>query len=167
MRKTSIRQAGFTRPANTTNYTAGDAMGAGSGALDCILQFFKARPEEPDDGRVITARLMKGAQGSVTNDTFRLLLFRRLPATAPDENAAPTTSWIKEADHGSYVGMIDFETGDVHADCVMYEGQDYVPSSGIPFACEQSAPLYGILTALGAYNPASAEVFNVMLEIEH
>ena len=100
-------------------------------------------------------------------DTFRLLLFRAAPNVDPDDNAAPTTSWVKWADRGVYIGMIDFEVGDVHADTVMYEGQDYVPSSGMPYHSDESADLYGILTALGAYNPASAEVFHVTLEIEH
>ncbi len=162
---TRIVTASFTRPANTTNYSAGDAMGAGSAAGDCILEFPNALPPNAKSGLVVGARLAKSDTG-VTNDTFRLLLFRRTPTEDPDENAAPTTSFIKWADRASYVGMIDFETGDVHADAVFYEGQDYVPSGGIPFHADGSLnPLFGILTALTAYNPASAEVFHVQLEI--
>lgn len=162
---TRIVTASFTRPADTTNYGAGDAMGAGSDAKDCILEFPNALPANAHSGKVVGARLAKSDTG-VTNDTFRLLLFRKTPTVDPDENAAPTTSWVKWADRASYIGMIDFETGDVHADAVFYEGQDYVPSGGIPFHSDGSQnPLFGILTAIGTYNPASAEVFHVQLEV--
>lgn len=162
---TRLVTASFTRPANTTAYTAGDAMGAGSGAGDCILEFPHALPPNARSGKVIGARLAKSDTG-VTNDTFRLLLFRRTPTEDPDENAAPTTSFIKWADRNSFVGMIDFEVGDVHSNAVFYEGQDYVPSGGIPFHADGSQnPLFGILTAIGAYAPATGEVFHILLEV--
>jgi hypothetical protein len=161
-----LRRAQFTRPADTTTYTAGDAMGAGSAAGDCILEFpnpgsaFRA-------GKVTSARLTKSDPSKTTADTFRLLLFRKAPSVDPDDNAAPTTSWVKHADRDSYIGSIDFETAEVHADCIMYEGQDYVPSGGLPYQENgQDGTIYGILTALGAYEPASAEVFTVQLAID-
>ena len=162
---TRIVTASFTRPADTTNYAAGDAMGAGSAALDCIMEFANALPANAKSGKVVGARLAKDDTG-VTNDSFRLLLFRRTPTEDPDENAAPTTSFIKWADRASYVGMIDFQIADVHSDAVFYEGQDFVPGGGIPFHSDGSQnALYGILTTLGAYNPASGEIFHVQLEV--
>lgn len=162
---TRIVTASITRPANTDNYTAGDAMGAGSAANDCIMEFANALPANAKSGKVVGARLAKDDTG-VTNDAFRLLLFRKTPDTDPDENAAPSTSWIKWADRAAYVGMIDFQIADVHSDAVFYEGQDFVPGGGIPFHSDGSQnALFGILTALAAYNPASAEVFHVQLEI--
>lgn len=164
--RTSMRRATFTRPTNTTNYTAGDAMGAGSATLDCIMEFTKPMASAGRTGKIITSRLWKDDTG-VTNDKFRLLLFQKLPASDPDDNAAPSTSFIKDADAGFFIGQIDYETGIVGADAVHYEGQDYVPSDGIPFQSQDSdGGIYGILTALDTYNPASAEIFTITLEIQ-
>ena len=160
---TRLVTAAFTRPADTTTYAVGDAMGAG--VAGCILQFAGALPPNAKSGKVVTARLAKDSTGVVA-DSFRLLLFRRTPTVNPDDNAAPTTSFIKFADRASFVGMIDFEVGDVHADGIFYEGQDYVPSSGIPFHADGSQnPLFGLLTALGAYVPVSGEIFHIQLEV--
>lgn len=164
--RTSMRRAAFTRPANTTNYTIKDAMGKGSAALDCIMEFPKPMASAGRTGKIMGSRLWKDDTG-VTGAKFRLLLFQKLPASDPDDNAAPTTSFIKDADAGFYIGQIDYETSNVGADAVHYEGQDLIPSGGIPFQSQdQNGGIYGILTALAAYNPASAEVFTITLEIQ-
>jgi hypothetical protein len=156
-----VRRAQVARPANTTNYGAGDAIGT---ATSCILEFDPG-PRGANGGRIQAARLTKSDATTHTNDTFRLLLFNRLPAVAPVDNDAPTTSWIKEADQ--YVGSIDFEVRATGADADTYEGQDFIPSGGLIFGgINKDGKLYGILTALGAYNPASAEVFYVDLFVE-
>ena len=141
-------------------------MGKGSAALDCVMEFPPPLPSCGRTGLIKTARLWKSGTG-VTGDRFRLLLFQDTPSQDPDDNGAPTTSFIKEADAGIYIGQIDFESAEVGADAIHYEGQDYVPSGGIPFqAQDRHGRIFGILTALGAYNPASAEVFTVTLEIQ-
>lgn len=160
LRPVRLVSAAFTRPANTTAYATGDAMGAG--AAGCILTFDGVF----DSGRVASARLAKSAQGNTTNDDFGLLLFRRRPSVNPDDNAAPTTSWLKWVDRAAYAGKIDFKTAAVHADAIFYEGQDMVPAGGVPFQRDRDEPpLFGILTALAAYAPASAENFHIQLEI--
>ena len=164
--RTSMRRAAFTRPSNTTNYTKDDAMGKGSAALDCIMEFPKPMASAGRTGKIVTSRLWKDDTG-VTNDSFRLLLFQKLPASDPDDNVGPSTSFIKDADAGFYIGQIDYETSFVGADAVHYEGQDLVPSSGIPFQSQdRNGGIYGILTALAAYNPASGEIFTITLEIQ-
>ena len=138
----------------------------GRGNADCILEFPPNNPSSPFSGRIITSRLWKSGTG-VTNDTFRLLIFQGTPSQNPNENAGPATSFIKEADIGLYIGQIDYEAGVVGADAVHYEGQDYIPSSGIPFVPRnQHGLIFGLLTAIGAYEPASAEVFTITLQIQ-
>ena len=150
----------ITRPANTTPYANGDAVGTASGSR---LQFNIPHMH----GLVKTARLWKTSTGT-TADDFRLLLFSKQPTNNPADNAAPTTSFIDITDKDSFVGMIDFETGVVLAAGVYYEGQDYVPSNGIPFHLNGTTPtvLWGILTVLAAYEPGSAEVFTLRLQID-
>lgn len=156
-----VRRAQIQRPADTNNYTASDAIGTAS---SCILEF------EPGargvyGGKVVAARLTKSDPSTVTNDTFRLYLFNRLPSLVPVDNGAMTTSWFKEADQ--LVGTIDFEVRSVGADSAIYESQDLVPAAGLIFGgINKDGKLYGLLTALGAYNPASGEIFYVDLFIE-
>ncbi len=166
--RTSVRQASFTRPANTTNYTAKDAMGAGSAAGDCIMEFPPALAAAGKTGKIISARLWKDDTG-VTNDGFTIYLYQDTPAADPDDNAAPSTEFVAIADVGAYIGKVVFNTtGIVLAGGVFYEGDATIePSGGIPFhSKDQHGRIFGILTAVAAYNPASAEVFTVTLEIQ-
>jgi hypothetical protein len=162
---------GFTRPADTTNYGALDAMGQGAG--DCIISF-PISPAGADlsgrvSGKVVSAHLTKSDTG-VTNDTFRLHLWAGVPSVDPDENAAVATSWFKEADQKLWIGQMDFETAEVGADAVLYQAQDFLPAAdGLHFEINKKSEgpaIYGLLAAIGTYNPASAEVFNIMLNIE-
>jgi len=152
----------ITRPANTTTYATGDAVGAAAGSR---LSFVVPHPH----GLVKSARLWKSSTGT-TADDFRLLLFTKQPTNNPVDNAAPTTSFIDIADAGSYVGSIDFETIDhTLAAGITYVGQDYVPSTGIPFhlgGTGHANVLFGILTVVGNYDPGSAEVFTISLQID-
>lgn len=158
---TLIRQAAQTRPADTTTYTAGDAVGGAS----AVWNFPPVHPQDKKAGKVTGARLFKNDTG-VTADGFTLLLFRRNPTAQPADNAAPTTSFIAIADAASFIGSIAFNaTGVVLAAGVYYEAETLVPAGGIPYQTTDGI-IYGILTAQGAYEPASAEVFTIMLQIE-
>lgn len=153
--RTTVR-ATFTRPADTTNYTAGDAVGS-------LLKF--ELPSGVQTGRVMAGRLWHGDETKTTGDDFRLYLFQQLPALTPVDNAARATPWITEADSKSFVGQMDFETGVALADAIFYESQDMVPSTGLCFKTKGTT-LYGILAAIGTYNPASAEPFSIQLHLE-
>jgi hypothetical protein len=160
--RSTVRRASFTRPSNTTTYGDTDGMGKGSAAQDCVLQFPASVPWASRRGEIKTSRLWKSGTG-VTADAFELLVFQSLPASDPDDNVAATTSWIKEADSDSYVGTIAFATGVAGADAVHYEGA-VVPANGIPWSLSGSGgQFYGILQAVAAYEPASAEVFIITL----
>lgn len=154
--KYTVVRTTFTRPADTTNYTAGDAVGA-------LLKF--ELPASLQSGRVVAARLWHGDETKTTGDDFRLYLFQQLPALTPVDNAARATPWITEADSKSFVGQMDFETGVALADAIFYESQDMVPTAGVVFKTKGTT-LYGILAAIGTYNPASSEPFSIQLFIE-
>ena len=161
--RTYIRQVAVTRPADTDNYVAKDAVGA-AGSSGAVLQFPSSISSGGRTGKVMSARLWKSSTG-VTSDGFTLYLFQRTPTATPADNAAPTTEFINIADAGSYIGSIIFNTtGIVLAGGVYYEGEGTLaPTGGLPF---QTDVLFGILTAVDTYNPASAEVFTITLEIQ-
>src|SRR3990167_7241717 len=161
----TVRRASFTRPANTTLYTAGDAMGAG--AAGCVLQFPPVSPKEERGGKITGGRPWKSSTGTRV-DKFRLLVYQATPTANPDENAAPTTAFVNIADVGKFIGQMDFEAIDYTlAAGLTYLAQDLLPSGGLPFfPQDQGNRIFGILTAIGGYDPASAEEFNITLNIE-
>ena len=166
--RTSTRRTAFTRPANTTQYTAGDAMGKGSAALDCILEFPPAYSGAGKSGKIIGARLWKD-DNDVVADDFTLLLYQALPSADPDDNAAPSTSFIAIADVGAYIGQILFTSAAIAlAAGVTYDNDVIAAGSvnGIPFHTAGDGVIFGILTAADTYTPASAEVFTITLEIQ-
>jgi len=155
--QTTIVSATFTRPGDTTAYSAGDAMGTAGGSL---LQFIVPHPH----GVIRSGRLWKSTTGT-TSDDFRLLLFRKLPANNPIDNAAPTTSHISINDVDKYVGMMDFETIDhTLAAGLTYISQDMLPTTGIPFDVPNNV-IYGLPVAITTYAPGSSEVFTINLEV--
>jgi len=162
--RTSIRRATVTRPADTTTYAANEHVSTAAGAS---LQFAPSTPLAHRAGKVISGRLWKSGTG-VTADGFTLRLFQQAPAAAPVDNAAAT---IVIADVDAFVGLMLFDaTGIVLGDGVYYESaaSTLLPVGGIPFQSPGSSDiLYGILITQGAYQPASAEVFTVTLEIQH
>tara|TARA_Y100000310_G_scaffold340966_1_gene438560 strand:+ start:149 stop:502 length:354 start_codon:yes stop_codon:yes gene_type:complete len=116
----------------------------------------------------MSARLWK-ADTDVVADGFSLDLFQKVPTAVPADHAAPTTDFINIADVGSYIGTILFNAGGiVLAGGVYYEGEGTLaPTGGLPFVTDgDDGVLYGILTAVGTYTPASGEVFTVTLEIQ-
>ncbi len=167
MTRTTLRQVSVTRPANATQYTAGDAVGA-AGTSGAVLQFPPTAPSNSRSGKVMSARLWK-ADTDVVADGFSLDLFQKVPTAVPADHAAPTTDFINIADVGSYIGTILFNAGGiVLAGGVYYEGEGTLaPTGGLPFVTDgDDGVLYGILTAVGTYTPASGEVFTVTLEIQ-
>ncbi len=165
--RTSVRQTQVTRPANTTQYGAKDAIGA-AGASGAVLQFPPSVPSGGRTGKVISARLWK-SDTDVVADGFTLYLFQGTPTATPADNAAPTTEFVAIADAGKYIGSIVFNAaGVVLAAGVYYEGEGTLaPTGGLPFQTDGSdGVIFGILTAVGTYTPASAEVFTITLEIQ-
>ena len=92
----------FTRPADTTAYTAGDAMGnSTSSAL--IMDFANSARVSGGTGIITKARLVKSSN-TTTNAAFRLWLFASSP-TGANDNAAFALTY---ASASSRLGYIDF-----------------------------------------------------------
>jgi len=151
----------FTRPANTTAYTIADLVAdtvtAGSVAPLKFSVMGVGR-----SGLIRRARIHKGAS-SATNASFSLHLFDELPTVAGGDNAALSVS----ANTASYLGSIalDMTSGGI-VDAAAGLAQ-ISAAAAIGFSKPASGSIvYGLLEALAAYTPASAEIFTVTLEIE-
>lgn len=144
-------QASFIRAANTTQYAAGDVVN-GDGVLVPI-----ALPVNQPGGVISSVRLTKSGE-VLTLSTFRVHFFSASFATDAD-NAIFTKL---HANRASYLGFVDLPimVNDGTGSGAAFTKDDDLR---IPFPGET---VYAVIVAVGAYTPASAEVFNLGIGIE-
>jgi hypothetical protein len=144
--------ATFTRPADTTAYTAKDAV-TNSTSAPAVLTFAGAGAGMQRRAFLRGAKLMVD-NPTITNGSFRLHLYRTAP-TPINDNAAFTQPF---SDAANYLGFVDFT--------LKFEGgtlaYDVVGNLGLPILANGD-DLFGVLEATGAYVPTSAENFRVEL----
>ncbi len=152
-------QDSVTRPADTTQYAAGDAISdnattataAGTFTLD-----FKTR--NPGYGSItLTDFTLHKSDHDVTTATFWLLLFDAMPAVAGWEDNAQLA--ITDAEMQNCKGVVTFAAAD-WANVVTGDVQTVSKTIGVVMAANSSS-LYGILVAGDTYTPASGEVFTL------
>ena len=142
----------FTRPANTTAYTAGDLVANNTTAGSVVpLTFTTGR----GGIKVLGAHITKTDETDVTAADFSLHLFGSSPTVANGDNGALSFNYSdKFAD-------IDFSTMVAATDVA------WAVSAGLNFNWYTAAgTIYGLIEADGTYGPASAEVFEVTLIFE-
>lgn len=147
-------QAKFTRPADITAYADGDAVANSTTAGSVVaMEFSGIGP-----GEIVRAGIIKTGVG-VTNASFRLHLFSTGTITA----AAGDNAGFSTNKAANYLGSFDITTGRAFTDGAAGYG---VPTSGqgsaMPVVQDR---IFGLLEAKGAYTPANAEVFTVLLDI--
>lgn len=151
----------FIRPSDTTAYTALDLIANSTTAASVVpLAFTVSRiADRPFEVR----RALIKADGTViTNATFRLHLFSQSPvvATSGGDNAAfatyvPGAGWLGSMGTATSLGFSDAIQGET-GPLAGLEVNGY-PATGTRL-------IYGLLQAVGAYTPTSAEVFTVTLQ---
>lgn len=151
------------RPGNTTQYTAGDLIANSATAGSVVPLVFQASGFGMGRG-VIRRALLYRDRTEATLASFRLHLFTTAPVSAAGDNEAfaVTTSQHHlisidfDQTTGGFVGTADLiKAGTLTAD--------------VNFDLRLNGPnerrLYGLLEARDAYTPASAEFFEVTLEM--
>lgn len=148
----------YTRPADTTTYTAGDVV-ANSTSAAVALVFSNAARSVGQGGVIQNARLIFSTAPATKLDS-ELYLFDTTPTMQNDNAAwAPSTS-----DLGKLVGVIAFPTASFKVGSS--NGVIEVQNINLRFQCAVGGlNLFGILVARNAYVPASAEVFKMRLSI--
>ncbi len=147
-------QVSVTRPANTTQYAAGEVVGHETGDA---LEFFS------ESSGVIKAVVLIDSAAEATKPELDLFLFAAEPTVANDNAAfAPTDAQMKDlVAVFSFVGTsgTNFKTGATGNGAMQQTGFE------IAYAAPERK-LYGVLVARNAYTPVSAEVFTVKLTIQ-
>jgi hypothetical protein len=156
--------ANFTRPNDTTAYTAGDVV-ANSTSAPVVMTFSNVVAANGKGGLIVNAKLLSSAN-QTTKGEFELWLFHTAPA-AQNDNAACAFS---DAEMANVAAVIQFPSGYAFvgnagagaAGNVLYQ-PDQVNKK---FKCGASdTSLYGVLVVRNAYTPVALEVFTVTLEI--
>lgn len=150
--------ASITRPANTTAYDAGDAIGQAdattpANAGTAVLEFSNA----PSKGVVKSATLRVDINAVPSGmAAMRLHLYKSAP-TAILDNAA----WdLVAGDRSAYLGYIELTPADLGS--TLWAQSD----SQAKRISSTNGKLYGILQTVGAYTPASGTVHDIVLNPE-
>lgn len=159
---TALVSANFTRPADTTAYTAGDAA-TDSTSAPTALTFSGCGRDHGLSGLIVNARLVDSANQS-TKGSFELWLFSSSP-TPDNDNAAFTPT---DAECRDLVAVIVFDTWYVGDATSGANGNAVSLATGLnrAFKCAaNSKDLYGLVVVRNAYTPVSAERFDFTLGI--
>jgi hypothetical protein len=144
----------FTRPSNTTQYAAGDSVGATAGTVHSFANAALATRT----GTIHSVRLSKSDAG-VTTATFRIW-FYNASVTAINDNSAWTTLY---ADREKVIGYADLTMVALGGSSA-YAQVDANLEFELPSAANRT--LYAVVQATGTYTPASAETFSLSVTVE-
>jgi hypothetical protein len=156
----------MTRPANTTQYTAGDLVANNATVGSVVpLAFSRNRLQGRNSGRILGGAMRKSA-ATVTVATFRLHLFSAAPTPATNgDNGAILVSSL-----ANYLGFMDFDftttgnNGNIIGGAILK--RNTALAAPLHFSLTGSGGLFGLIEATGAYAPASGETFDVALDVE-
>lgn len=144
-------RAEITRPANTTAYAAGDVVAANAAVAPIQLTGIGRQASATGE---ITHVSLETNNATVTNGDFAIHFFRESFVLEAD-NAA----WASlHANRANYLGFITLPTLLAKGGAAATKDDDL----RIPFQCSTSgANLFVVIEAMGAYTPASGQVFSI------
>lgn len=144
----------LTRTADTNAYSAGDVVGAATGATAALT--FASMGPSGGDILITSAEFEVDAAALITGQAaYTLYLYNVTPPSALGDNA----SWdLPSGDRASFLGSINLGTP-VDLGSTLYISTDGV-NKHIKLA---SGSLFAYLVTVGAYTPASATVHKITL----
>lgn len=155
-----IVSANFTRPTNTTAYTAGNLIANSTSAGSVVPMTFAGAARDLDITGMIRRARIKVSDTAWLNATVRVHLYRTFPTAANGDGAAWSTS------ESQYLGAIDVTLDKQFTDPFV-KGVG-VPNNGseINFApAPTTTNIFGLLQAESAVTPASGSSWTVELEV--
>ena len=148
-----------TRPADTTQYSANDAI-SDSTSAPTVLTLAGVAPDNGYGGIIRGCSLVKSTN-TLTAAAFSVHLFRNT-FTGLEDNAAVD---LTDPEARTYIGGFAFAAADGLA-----LGLNAIWSKtnlDIPFVCESTSDdLYVVLRSDSTYTPASAEIFDLIFLVE-
>lgn len=149
----------FTRPANTTQYSANDLV-ANSATAGSVVPMQFGAPQLNGRGKVFRVSLFKDVE-TTTAASFKIHLFSASPVVTNGDNGAFAVSTA-----ANYLGAVSIDQSSGATATSTDLWKDATVSPNIGFSVPNSGAIYGLLEAIGTYTPASGESFTVTLDIE-
>lgn len=149
--KNIILTASFTRPADTTQYAAEDAVNGGG-----ILTFSPSVDVTDGQSLIVKSARLVTDNTATTNASFRLNLIDT-DQTVVADNAQQTLLWANRDKRVGYVDL-SLSTGGTGSNCA----EGFAADVNIPIKTA-ATDIYGYLVAKAAYTPASAQNFYIEL----
>jgi hypothetical protein len=154
-----LTSAEFARPANATQYTAGDVVGP---VTTPAVQTFALASKYSSGGlEIVEARLSKSTNVT-TLATFRVNIYNAAPTAIADNLA---WSYLY-ADREKFIGYIDLDI--MVSDGASAGAVGQMAATRLPLVASTAsgtASLYAVITAVGGYTPGSAETFALSLTV--
>lgn len=150
--------ASFTRPADTTAYTAQDVVGPAT--TPALLEFNGINPQPgPALFEVKTARIVTNL--STCTATFRLYLYHT--SVTPIADNSPWT--LLDANKAKRLGWIDFAACSTAGTGSDSASSLWGPTDGsfTGITASDNGKVYGVLVATSGFTPASGQTFTVEL----
>lgn len=154
----------FTRPANTTAYTAGDLVANSTTAGSVTpLSFANAARVAGDCFRVERVRLLASST-SLTTASFIVHFFESSPTVSVGDNAAfDSAGALSTTGSAVYCGNVPVTLTTAGSDGAAGIGTPGV-GVGITMAPQSGTTVYALIEANSAYTPTSGETFTVIVE---
>lgn len=150
----------FTRPGDTTQYTAGDLV-ANSTTAGSVVPLSWSMKRLGGSGFLRGARFYKSST-TATAATFTLYLFNATPGTPTNgDNGAFGLATV-----ASMIGTVacDLSSGAIAGTAGLFKRTGAL-DLGIDFS-SPNGTIYGLLIAGGNYAPAASETFTITLELD-
>ena len=158
----------YTRPANTTQYTANDAM-SDSAATPTALEFAWSPAHGNNRGWILNV-FCRGSANQATLPSLKLYLFDGDTApTATNDNAEFN---LTDANLAELIGIINLDAFEAVDPTAGADGNcACTPSMNQPIAFElesgnTTGSLWGLVRVENAYTPVSGEIVTFILDIE-
>ena len=156
--KSVQKTVSIVRPADVTAYAANDAI-ADSTSAPTLLEFTGCANAVGGQGYIVKTRLLTNQKTCTAR--FRLSFYHTAPSPVNDNAPKP----MLYANKDKLIGCIDLDpcnTEDTSSDAAFV-----MSTTLIPYVCAVTGTsIYGILTTLDAFTPASAQQFYVEITCE-
>jgi hypothetical protein len=164
-----VRAPQFARPANTTQYTAGDLVANNATAGSVVPLLFDLQNVSKGTSGKVVGGLLRKSTATVTVATFALHLFANIsPVVTNGDNGALLIT-TPATDLPNYIGTLPFDFATIGNDIAIAGGpliKAAVPALGILGFFARQRKIYGLIEAIGAYTPASGETFDASITVE-
>lgn len=158
---TATLTASETRPANTTAYSAGQALCTSTSSVCTALSFAVGRAAN-GTGIIHGVKLMKSGT-SATNASFTVELYNATPTLTGIHDASTySPAW---ADRATYLGYATCSSPVANGDNAQFNCQLSNPNGTMAFVSDSASSIYAVIQVNAAYTPASGEVFQVTISV--